>query len=152
MSKLNPEKLFVEFRDGVTTVAPIIGRRYTLTHSDITAELFLTIGLNYAYDKTNSTKDEVLGEWIKKNNELYFHIYLVVSKDLNPILTAIRDYIFRKELPLAIEAIRYGDSQLFNTYPELDKSEIIVHFLSTCEHFNKVESYGPYHNYGIQEK
>ena len=45
MSKLNPEKLSVEFRDGVTNTEPILGRRYTLTHSDITAELFLTIGL-----------------------------------------------------------------------------------------------------------
>lgn len=40
MSKLNPEKLSVEFRDGVTGTEPILGRRYTLTHSDITAELF----------------------------------------------------------------------------------------------------------------
>jgi hypothetical protein len=40
MSKLNPEKLSVEFRQGVTPTEPIILRRYTLTHSDITAELF----------------------------------------------------------------------------------------------------------------
>lgn len=40
MSKLNPEKLSVEFRVGVTFAELIIPRRYTLTHSDITAELF----------------------------------------------------------------------------------------------------------------
>jgi len=46
MSKLNLEKLSVGFREGVTSTSPIVPRRYTLTHSDITAiaELFLTIG------------------------------------------------------------------------------------------------------------
>jgi hypothetical protein len=61
MSKLNPEKLSVEFRQGVTPTEPIIPRRYTLTHSDITAELFLTIGSYYAYDKITAMRDEVLG-------------------------------------------------------------------------------------------
>ncbi len=72
MSKLNPEKLSVEFRDGVTNTEPILGRRYTLTHSDITAELFLTIGLTYAYDKIDAMRDEVLGEWIEKEKTTYF--------------------------------------------------------------------------------
>ena len=45
MSRLKPEKLSVEFRKGVTTTEPIIPRRYTLTPSYITADLFLTIGI-----------------------------------------------------------------------------------------------------------
>jgi hypothetical protein len=53
MERLNPEKLHVEFRPGVTEAEPIIPRRYTLTHSDITADLFLTIAPEYAYDKIN---------------------------------------------------------------------------------------------------
>lgn len=71
MSDFNPDKLSVEFRKGVTTTEPIIPRCYTLTHSDITAELFLTIGLTYAYDKIdNNMRDEVLGQWIKKRRKL----------------------------------------------------------------------------------
>ena len=54
MERLNPEKLYVEFRSGVTPTEPIIGRKYTLTHSDATAELFLTIGIEYAYDQITS--------------------------------------------------------------------------------------------------
>ncbi len=77
MSKLNTDKLSVEFRNGVTSTEPILGRRYTLTHSDITAELFLTIGSAYAYDKINATRDEVLGEWIGKQKTTYFmYIYI----------------------------------------------------------------------------
>ena len=72
MSRLKPEKLSVEFRKGVTTTEPIIPRRYTLTHSDVTADLFLTIGLIYAYDKVNAMRDEVLGEWINAQNGYFF--------------------------------------------------------------------------------
>ena len=73
MSKLNPEKLSVEFRIGVTAKDPVIPRRYTLTHSDITSELFLTIGLTYAFDKTSAARDEVLGEWIKTKDQYFYH-------------------------------------------------------------------------------
>ena len=82
MSKLNPGKLSVDFREGVTTTEPIIPRRYTLTHSDITAELFLTIGLKYAYDKISAMRDEVLGEWIKTRNGYFFHVYLFLNRNI----------------------------------------------------------------------
>lgn len=72
MSKLNPEKLSVEFRDGVTNTEPILGRRYTLTHSDITAELFLTIGLTYAYDKIDAMRMRFLVNGLKKKKTAYF--------------------------------------------------------------------------------
>ena len=74
MSHLNPEKLSVEFMTGVTPTVPIIPRRYTLTHSDITAELFLNIGLTYAYDKINAMRDEVLGEWIESKGGYFFYV------------------------------------------------------------------------------
>ena len=63
MQVFNPDKLNVEFRPGVTRTEPILGRKYTLTHSDISGQLFLTIGLEFAYDKITSTRDELLVEW-----------------------------------------------------------------------------------------
>lgn len=151
MSKLNPEKLSVEFRDGVTTTKPIIPRRYTLTHSDITAELFLTIGLTYAYDKINAMRDEVLGEWIKKGERYLFYVYLYVDGEFNPMVTAIRNYVFRRELPLALEAIRYGDRIFFSAHSELDTSPIIVHFMSTNPQFNRIENWGTFSDYDISK-
>lgn len=148
MIRLNPEKLSVEFRPGVTATKPIIPRRYTLTHSDITAELFLTIALVYAYDKTNSMRDEVLGEWIKKGEKYFFYVYLYVDGK-NPMITAIRNYVFRRELPLALEAIKYGDKELFNSHPELNTSPIIVHFMSSIYQFNKIENWGTFSDYGL---
>jgi hypothetical protein len=42
-----PEKLTVAFIDDVTGTEPVIPRRYTLTHSDVTGELYLAIGKQY---------------------------------------------------------------------------------------------------------
>lgn len=149
MSKLNPEKLTVEFREGVTSTEPIIPRRYTLTHSDITAELFLTVGLSYAYDKINASRDEVLGEWIKKGEDYFYYVYLYVDGQFGTAAAALRNFIFRRELPLALEAIRYGDKAFFNAHPELDNAPIIVHFISTNPQFNKIENWGTFSKYDI---
>ena len=149
MSKLNPEKLSVEFREGVTSTSPIIPRRYTLTHSDITAELFLTIGLTYAYDKINKMRDEVLGEWIVNEDSYLYNVYLYVDGQFGPTASAIRNYIFRRELPLALEAIRYGDSEFFSAHPDLDYAPIIVYFMSNNPEFNRIENWGTFSDYDI---
>lgn len=149
MSRLKPEKLSVKFRKGVTTTDPIISRRYTLTHSNITADLFLTIGLIYAYDKVNATRDEVLGEWIKAQDGYFYYVYLYVDGQYGPEVAATRNYIFRRELPLALEAIRYGDKDFFTSHPELNYAPIVVYFSSTDSQYNKIENWGTFSDYDI---
>lgn len=144
MSKFNQEKLSVVFIDDVTPFDPIVQRRYTLTHSDMTAEFFLTIGSDYDYDKLSQLRDEVLGEWIKTDDKYFYHIYLHVDGQLNQVMTAIRNTVFRRELPLAIEAIHYGDKEFFNKHPELNNAPIIVHFNSSIPNFNKIENWGTF--------
>ncbi|MDD3751882.1 MAG: staygreen family protein [Tissierellia bacterium] len=148
MNRLNPEKLYVEFI-GVTKTEPIIPRRYTLTHSDITADLYLTIGSDFAYNKLNPMRDEVMGEWIGNANSVVYYVYLYVDGQFIPGIKAIRETIFRRELPLALEAIRYGDNEFFNAHPELDYVPITVYFLSTDPMFNKVENWGTFSDYNI---
>ncbi len=150
MSIFNPNKLSVDFR-GVTSTEPIIPRRYTLTHSDITGELFLTIGLKYACDKITSMRDEVLGHWVKKGENYYFYVHLYVDDDSDPSVTAIRNAIFIKELPLALKAIRYGDKEFFSAYPELDNAPILVYFNSKNPYFNRIENWGTFSDYDISK-
>ena len=149
MRRLKPEKITVEFRDGVTTIDPLIPRRYTLTHSDITARLFLTIGLSFANDKINAMRDEVLAEWIQKEERYFCYVYLYVDGQFSQGEASKRNSIFRRELPLALEAIRYGDRIFFNTHPGLNCSAIIVFFLSTIPQFNKIENWGSFSDYTI---
>ena len=64
MKKLDPEKLSVTFVPPITKTDPIRFRKYTLTHSDTTGNLFLTIGPYFDFDKINPiTRDEVLAQW-----------------------------------------------------------------------------------------
>lgn len=116
MRKFNPDRLAVEYRNGVTATEPIIPRKHTLTHSDFTGELFLTIGTQVAWDKVNSDlRDEVIGEWKMCGNFLYYNVYLYIDNKEHDLNAAIsRNEIFRRELPLALTAIRYGDRFLFD--------------------------------------
>ncbi|KNY26384.1 staygreen family protein [Pseudobacteroides cellulosolvens] len=147
MRRLNPEKLYVEFRPGVTITEPIVGRKYTLTHSDMTADLFLTIGLQFAYEKINTMRDEVLAEWRTNNGFPFLFVYVYVDGQFGPTVSAVRNAIFRRELPLALEAVRYGDRRFFDAYPVLDNAPIWINFDSTNSEFNRFENWGTPNDY-----
>jgi len=117
-----------------------------LTHSDITGNLFLAIGLEYAYDKISSMRDEVLAEWQTYETNPFLYTYVYVGQ-FDPLITSIRDTIFRRELPLALEAIRYGDSKFFIEYPQLDNAPIWVYFDSSNPDYNKFEYWGTPNDY-----
>lgn len=149
MNKFNPERLSVEYRDGVTATDPVISRHHTLTHSDDTGELFLTIGTQFAWDKVNiDMRDEVIGEWKTNGHCIYYNAYVMVNKEGQDFNTAMRRYeVFMRELPLALTAIRYGDRFLFNVYPALDNGLIIVNFISTYPQLYKQEIFGTFSSF-----
>ncbi|WP_342574864.1 staygreen family protein [Solibacillus sp. FSL K6-1781] len=149
MNKFNPERLSVEYRDGVTATDPVISRHHTLTHSDDTGELFLTIGTQFAWDKVNNDmRDEVIGEWKTNGHCIYYNAYVMVNKEGQDFNTAMRRYeVFRRELPLALTAIRYGDRFLFDVYPALDNGLIIVNFISTYPQLYKQEIFGTFSSF-----
>lgn len=149
MNRLDPDRLYVEYR-GVTPVFPIIPRKYTLTHSDVTAELFLTIGIDYAFDKITSMRDEVLGRWIENTvpySIYYFYGSVYIDGEFGAVRAAIRNSIFIRELPQALEAIRYGDNRLFLDSPYLDKTPIYIYFQSTLADYNRTEYWGTFNDY-----
>ncbi|WP_077620067.1 staygreen family protein [Bacillus sinesaloumensis] len=150
MSKFTPEKLTVEYFDGTTATEPLFPRRYTLTHSDETAQLFLTIGTQYAWNKINPTRDEVLGEWGVSGGYLCYSVYVYIDQgEYDPTTSAKRNEIFRRELPLALTAIRYGDRFLFNAFPFLNDSPIIIHFNSSYPQFARQENWGAFKRFAV---
>jgi len=147
MSRLNPEKLHVNYMPGIRSEAPIVPRRYTLTHSDSTGDLFLTIGPDYNPGQisgwyTRFMRDEVLAEWKVSQDGPSLDVYCHVSGGLVFGRAGWRDDIFRRELPLVLKAIRYGDRTLFAANPELDHATIWVHFQSSNPRYQKAENWG----------
>jgi len=149
MGGLNPLKLHVTYLAGVEPEAPIAPRRYTLTHSDFTGDLYLTIGPDYNLDQisgwyTRFMRDEVLAEWKDNQDGASFHIYCHVSGGLVFGRASWRDAIFRSEMPLVLEAIRYGDRTLFIANPRLDHASIFLHFQASKPRYNKTEAWGTF--------
>ncbi len=142
LEKLNPEKLQVNFGMGTDEKKTIIPRKYTLTHSDETGELFLTIATKYDYSKITDMRDEVLAKWSMDNNEYALMVNVMVDKEKNPIMSAVRNSIFAKELPLALQALREGDKEFFKENSSLDKAPIYVKFNSIYPLFNRLELWG----------
>jgi hypothetical protein len=147
MGRLKPNKLHVTYLAGTISDNLSLPRCYTLTHSDTTGELFLSIGSQYDTRKisrfyTRLMRDEVLAELIDEGDGLVFRVYCHVSGGLVFGRAKWRYDIFQSQLPLALEAIRYGDGILFEQNPELDQIPVLIHFKSTNSRFNKVERWG----------
>jgi len=141
MKRLNPEKLYVEYGNGVTTTEPVVGRKYTLTHSDQTGDLFLTISLEYAFGQITKMRDEVLAEWQIDEGAPFLYVYVYVGQ-FGPLITPIRNTVFRRELPLALEAMVYGDSGFFKEHPQLNHAPIWIYFDSSNPEYNRFEYWG----------
>jgi len=152
MGRLNPERLQVKYLPGVGPEAPVAPRRYTLTHSDFTGDLFLTIGPYYNPEQisgwyTRLMRDEVLAEWKDGQDGVSLHVYCHVSGGLVFGRAGWRASIFREEMPLVLEVIRYGDRALFTANPELDHAPIWVHFQASQARYHKTERWGVSANY-----
>ena len=147
MFEFKPEKLFVDFKNGITNTGAAVPRVYTMTHSDETADLFVTVGLVYDFEKITEKRDEVLAEWVNEDDEYKVKVYVHVDGQNGEKETAIRNEIFRREMPLALSAIRYADNSFFMENRNLDKAPIIVHFNSIYDEYNKKEDWGVFEQY-----
>jgi hypothetical protein len=146
MTHLNPNLLHVEFIGGGHKTGPLSPRVYPLTHSDITGELFLSIGKDINIPQiegiyTRLMRDEVLAEW-EVSEPATLHIFCHVSGGLVFGTPGMRYGIFRYHMPMVLEAFCYEDRFLLNEYPELEKGKIVVHFIARQKRFNQDEAWG----------
>jgi len=152
MTRLKPEKLHVTYLSATTREELIFPRRYMLTHSDTTGALFLSIGSWYNTEQTAGLytrlmRDEVLAELSDQSNGLEFRVYCHVSGGIVFGWARLRYRIFKVELPLVLEAIRYGDRTLFDRTPELDHAPVFIHFNYADRRRSKVERWGDIADY-----
>jgi hypothetical protein len=154
MSRLDPAKLHVRFQGQALPEGPLFPRRYTLTHSDVTGDLFLGVGTDYDRRAINGwytrlMRDEVLAEWLEGDSSPALHIYCHVSGGLAFGLAAWRDGILRYHMALVLQAFRYGDRALFAAQPQLDQAQVLVHFRSSRARFHRLESWGALVDYRV---
>lgn len=146
--EFTPDKLKITLIDPITENGPVDDRKYTLTHSDETGILFLDIGNVYNYSAINQNlRDEVLGRWLLPDNESPILIFYVYVGGENIEDAARRYDIFKSHLNMALSAIIYGDSVLFDNFPRLIEAPIYVKFDSTIPNFNNYEYYGNVKDY-----
>lgn len=142
MKTLDPNKLSTTF-NGVTPLNPIIPRKYTLTHSDVTAELFLAVGWKFAYEAIGPMRDEVLAKWYRhKNGYALYGLVHVDSQNKNKAESAVRYKVFQENLPLALESIRYGDRKFFRVHPTLDNAPIWIALSSVYPEYKGMQYWG----------
>lgn len=147
MKRLNPEKLHVTYLPGASQDGPLSPRRYTLTHSDFTGELFLSVGVEYDKERTSRwytrlMRDEVLAEWELENGIPCLMVHCHVSGGVIFGSARMRKGIFDHELPLALEAIRFGDRLFIKEHPELDGAAVRVRFHAAQARYDVKEDWG----------
>lgn len=139
----NQDKLNTNFMTPATSYDPIVGRKYTLTHSDITGDLFLDIGCEYNYDAIDlDMRDELLGVIKSAHDNIYNLFFYAYVEDEDYEVAAKKYEHFKRNMDLALQAIIYGDRLLFEKYPYLVNTPIFVKFDSNFDIFNNYENYG----------
>jgi hypothetical protein len=96
-------------------------------------------------------RDEVLAEWKLEKDSFYLHVYCHVCGGFVFGNASLREWIFRREMPRVLQAIRYGDRELFAENPELDQAEILVHLQKPKAENCKIEQMGYLGNYDLQQ-
>lgn len=154
MTHLNPNLLHVEFIGGANKTGPLNPRVYTLTHSDVTGELFLTIGKEINFPQiegvyTRLMRDEVLAEW-ELSEASTLHVFCHISGGLVFGTPGMRYGIVRYHMPMVLEALCYGDRVLLKEHPELAQGRVMVHFIARQNGYDRDEAWGELKDY--QEK
>ncbi len=152
MKELNPRKLHVTFQGAASANDLSLYRRYTLTHSDFTGDLFLTIGPDFSWKQisglyTRLMRDEVLAELKHDEAGTVLHVYCHVSGGLVFGSARWRFDIFHHHLRMVLEALRYGDRELVSSHPEINRSAVVVHFASNHKGYDCLENWGAFQDY-----
>ena len=147
----NPSKVHTEFRNNISSYNPVIGRKYTITHSDETAELFVTIGTEYATDLYSPIRDELILSIDDVDNNIILQGYVNVDSHNNFGTRKLRNDIFLREIPLALKSTFYADRIFFQNYNCLMNVPVIINFLSADKQYNKRYYYGTIGNFTNQK-
>lgn len=121
---------------------PVKGRKYTITHSDMTGELFVFVGESFAEDQITVMRDEVRIGWEHYNKSIALIGSVMVDGSGISGNAYFRNKIFYDEMPTALQALRQADRFLFDKWPDLDNATVYIHFISNNPVYNQVYDFG----------
>lgn len=130
---LDPSRLHVTFLTGTERDGPVTPRRYTLTHSDRTGHLYLSVGVEYDASALHALqvrleRDEVLGEWVVDDGPR-LDLHMAAQGGLPVFGTArMRVGIFRRYRDLVLDALMSGDAALTAAHPEVRDAPVVARF------------------------
>jgi hypothetical protein len=155
MAALTPEKLHTRFIDPTLPAEPLQPRCYTLTHSDSTGDLFLTIAEDFDRQQisgwyTRLMRDEVLASWQLDEGEMSLHVHCHVSGGLVFGKASWRARILQHHMPQVIEAFHHGERALIQAHPWLDQARVVVHFHARQDTLDQTIDYGSFGDYSIE--
>ncbi len=135
-------RIFTQYRQRMKPYEPLLGRKYTITHSDTTAELFVFIGENYAKDQFTIMRDEVCIRWERSACGLRLMGEVMVNGEKIVGDAGVRNEIFLREMPKALHALRHADRFLFERECKLDATPVYIYFRSTLDAYAKMYDLG----------
>lgn len=127
MPVLKPCKLYVNYGSGITPTCPILGRCYTVAICHKTHQVYLAIGRRYGAADMGYLNEILYAKWIRVNNKYILKCYCnLYGHNKEAIVRSYESCICN--IPLALEAIVYGDRLLFEAHPYLCNAPVYVHF------------------------
>jgi hypothetical protein len=156
MNTLNPNKLTVKLIGNQRKLSRQ-SRKYTLTHSDVTGDLFLSIGDRYDQDELSGfynkfMRDEVLAEVrVNDKQQPEFHVHCHVSGGLVLGSASWRYAIFQRHMLQVLQAFRFGDAEFVDSDPLMRRADVIVHFHSSNPLFDVIENWGYLDDFQLRE-
>ncbi|WP_019241406.1 staygreen family protein [Bacillus massilioanorexius] len=148
MTRIRNNQLSTTILPPATEFAPVEGRKYTVTHDDVSGHIFVSIG--YSYDESNLTdmRDEVIATWVPHLGQyaLIGKVY-VTGGEFDENTSQIRYMIFKMEMEKALRAIIAGDNAFYHHLPWFLDFPIFIHFDSIIAKYNQVIYFGTPRNY-----
>lgn len=148
MTDFHPKKLKVRFILPASPTEPLNGRKYTITHSDDSGQLFLDIGTDFNYEAMSAnSRVEIMTEWqIDWQYRLTGRVYVDLG-DCTIDEAQIRFNDFQKSIAKALQGIAFGDRLFLSNYPLLLDAPIYIYFESNYQEFKQLYYYGTLKQY-----
>lgn len=137
--------------DGEMITSLSLPRKYTSTHNDEKAELYLTIDHHFnkkqlSTDEVINVESQVLGKWKSAKR---IELLVFVSTEKNP-QAEIRNKIIRAELINVLRQIGLAETGLVALHPKLGKAKIYITFRSIDPKYQSYEYFGRLRDYVSQ--